>query len=53
MKDEIRNAGLAVAFEAQILEPLQQTDGVLDTIKQSRYRIIQMITYETTWRAMM
>jgi Ca2+-binding EF-hand superfamily protein len=54
MKETIHaEPGMSVAFEAQILSPTVQTDAVVQTIKDNRYRIIQMITYETTWRAMM
>jgi len=52
-KEEIGRAGLKVAFEAQILDPRKQTDGVFTTIKTMRYRIIQVVTFENTWRAMM
>jgi len=50
---EIEKAGSKTVFQAQILKPNAQADGIMQTVKQGRYRIMQMITYETTWRALM
>jgi len=53
MKSESQKAGLEVAYESQILQPQTQAKTVMQTIKDKRLRIIQLITYETTMRALM
>jgi hypothetical protein len=52
MKREIRNAGREVALEGQILQPNAQSDDLMRTVRNMRLRVVQMITYETTWRAL-
>merc|ERR1719272_2899322 len=42
-KTETKKAGCEIAFQSQILSPLQQTDDIFKTIKKQRYRIIQAV----------